>query len=93
MHPSRHSATELDFEHASRRCKSSEGEGHAEDEDNAGTEDRKIRKMRDVGRGTGAAARDRWPRQKIICQERSMTDSVAAIATAGLLFITCVSCE
>jgi hypothetical protein len=49
---------------------------------------RKIRKMRDVGRCTGAAARDRGTRQLIICQEWSMTDSMAAIATAGLLFIT-----
>jgi len=48
---------------------------------------RKIRKMREVERCPRAAARDRWPRQPIICHERSVTDSMAAIATAGLLFV------
>jgi hypothetical protein len=54
---------------------SSGGDGHAEDEDNAAK--RKIRKMRNVGRCTRAVARDGWPRQPIICHERSMTDSMA----------------
>jgi hypothetical protein len=54
---------------------SSGGEGHAEDEDNAAK--RKIRMMRNVGRRTRAVARDGWPRQPIICHERSMTDSMA----------------